>query len=430
MNKPCVIAGMLGITCFVLFGCGKNTEPETVATIQGKVMLQEDSSGISGANVVLYDAKANTLVARVLTSALGAYSFTTMPGSYYLTAAAQGRISSPPPHGGKPLPFQADVGGVNIHNLYLEPDGGSASMGGITGNVTLSGSNAAGGILIIATSATSAYSTTTGPDGVFIFFNLNPGAYTLQGYKSGLVQDTGTVQINVTAGTVPANVSLNMMASAGKILRGKISFLASPNSVVDITLVNPLTRDAIPGLSTLNDGSNSFTLSGIPPGTYLAWASFHNDGYVMDPDRIQKFGLPEVTFLPSDTAKTLDFDVTGAITIVGPTDPEGLLYPVMVSGLTPTFKWNKYSSAKEYILEVFNGNGKRIWGGYTNSGQVRHTQVVGDSASYNFDGSATEPLKAGGIYSWKVYADKSANVDIQGLISSSEDLRGIFQVAP
>ncbi len=430
MNNASAIVGIFGLACIGLWGCGKSNDPETAAIIQGKVMLQEDSSGIFGANVVLYDAKANTPIARVLTTAQGTYSFTTTPGSYYLTAAAQGRIPSPPPHGGKPLPFQADVGGANIHNLYLEPDGGASGTGGITGNVTLAGTNASGGILIIATSASSTYSTTTGPDGVFIFFNLNPGTYSLQGYKSGLSQDTGIVQVTILAGKVAAQVPLGMTSSVGKILRGKISFLASPNSVVDITLVNPLTRDAIPGLTTLNDGSNSFILTGIPAGTYLAWASFHNDGYVMDPDRIQKFGLPEISFLPSDTSKTLDFDVTGAITIVGPTDPEGLLYPVIVSGMTPTFKWNKYSSAKEYILEVFDGNGKRIWGGYTNSGQIRHTQVVEDSARYNFDGSATEPLKAGGIYSWKVYADKSANLNIQGLISSSEDLRGIFQVAP
>jgi hypothetical protein len=430
MKKFDFVTVLIGAVCHGFWGCGKGSEPATAVIIQGKVMVQEDSSGISGANVVLFDAKANTPIARVLTTVQGTFSFTTTPGSYYLTAGAQGRISSPPPNGGKPLPFQANAGGSNIHDLYLELDGSAAGTGGITGKVNLAGTMPSSGILIIATTSASAYSTTTGPDGVFIFFNLNPGSYTLQAFKAGLAQDSSSVPVTVAAGAVAANVQVGMAASAGKILRGKISFVASPNSIVDITLVNPRTRAAIPGLSTKNEGGNTFTLSGIPAGTYLAWASFHNDGYVMDPDRIQKFGLPEVSFLPADTAKALDFEVTGAITILSPTDPEGLLYPLAVSSLTPTFTWNKYSSAKEYIVEVFNGSGKRIWGGFTDVGIIRHPQVMGESATFNFDGSASEPLKAGGIYSWKVYADNSSNLNIQGLISSSEDLRGIFQVLP
>lgn len=48
-------------------------------------------------------------------------------------------------------------------------------------------------------------------------------------------------------------------------------------------------------------------------GTYLAWANFQNDGYAMD------------------------FEVAGAISILSPTESEGVLYPFDVSSLTPTF---------------------------------------------------------------------------------------------
>jgi hypothetical protein len=46
----------------------------------------------------------------------------------------------------------------------------------------------------------------------------------------------------------------------------------------------------------------------------------------------------------------------------------------------------------------------------------------------NFDGTASETLHAGEIYQWKVYADDSGDNGIQTLISTSEDLLGIFKL--
>jgi hypothetical protein len=34
------------------------------------------------------------------------------------------------------------------------------------------------------------------------------------------------------------------------------------------------------------------------------------------------------------------------------------------------------------------------------------------------------------VYQWKIYADDSADPNIQTLLSSSEDLRGLFQIVP
>ncbi len=93
-----------------------------------------------------------------------------------------------------------------------------------------------------------------------------------------------------------------------------------------------------------------------------------------------------------------------------------------------------YPSNHEYVVAVFDANGTRVWGGFDSTGRILHAPipVLDDSVQFNFDSSAVMPLKAGGIYSWKVYADLDPNSPgmVIKLISSSEDLRGIFQVVP
>jgi hypothetical protein len=167
----------------------------------------------------------------------------------------------------------------------------------------------------------------------------------------------------------------------------------------------------------------------VPPGTYIAWASFRNDEYVMDPDSIRKFGFPQVTFTPDSADLEQNFDVTGTVKITGPTNEPDLVVPVEVNTATPTFTWEKYASAKEYIIEVFNSKGETIWGGFNDIGEVQHTQIGQNETSveFNFDSSATTALQDGEIYRWKIYADNDALQDVQGLISSSEDLMGLFK---
>ena len=425
----------LGILSLILGlgGCAKSTEPGPVLTakIDGKVLKAEDSTSLSSANLILYDANTNAPVGRILSNGTGDFSIEILAGDYYLTAAAQGRIPSPPKNG-KPHPFHVEANHTYVRNVYLEKDTASLNTGALSGKVTVSGYSNLGGILIVAQRLDStAFSTTTGPDGYFALFNLPIGTYSLKGYRDSLIQDTAAVQFVIHPDTLILNTVLNMSVNAGKSLKGKLRFLASPNSTVDITLVNPLTREAIPGLSVRNDSNNTFTLRGIPPGSYIAWATYRNDGYVMDPDAIRKFGLPRISFTASDTVKTLDFDVTGAITLVSPTNAADSVYPVAVHSLTPAFHWAKYSSTKEYIVEVFDAKGNRVWGGFNSTtGVILHTAIPAsaDSIRYNFDGSALTPLKTNGIYSWKIFADNSTDPNVQGLISSSEDSRGLFQV--
>ena len=137
----------------------------------------------------------------------------------------------------------------------------------------------------------------------------------------------------------------------------------------------------------------------------MAWASYENDGYVMDPDWIFKNpGVLEISFA-FDTTKILNFSVTDAVTIVSPTNPADSLIPAVVDTTVPTFYWSAYPQAKEYIIEVRDANGNLMWGGFTNSGVINHTQIPKEwnSVAYNFDGTALSPLLSGNVYQWRIY---------------------------
>ena len=75
-------------------------------------------------------------------------------------------------------------------------------------------------------------------------------------------------------------------------------------------------------------------------------------------------------------------------------------------------------------------NGNLIWGGFTASGEIRHFQIPKElnSVEFNFDGSALMQLQPGDIYQWRLYSDDEATSGVQTLLSSSEDLMGLFRV--
>lgn len=414
----------------ITFTTGHTTRPPT--RVMGSVLRKEDSGAVRGANVVLYNASTNSPLLRTTSGYGGAFEFKVDSGDYYLTATATGRIPAPPPWG-RASPFHVAMDSTKVRNIYMRRDSSGDTTGGISGTILISGgTTSAAGILVIATRSDSIFfSTTTGPDGYYVFYNLPIGTYTISVFRSGLAQDSLKVTTVVVRDSVIPNLSLSMLVDPGRRLDGKITYLATKNGIVDITLVDPGSRTAIPGLRTFNTGGLNYSLGGIPPGTYIAWASYLNDGYVMDPDAIRKFGLPLVTFAAKDSLKNLSFDVTGAITILRPTNPPERLTPAPVNTLTPYFVWDSYSSTKQYIIEVLDQSGARIWGGWDSTGKILHAPILAhggglDSVQFNFDGSALEPLKMRQTYSWKVYADFFNRKDVGQLISSSEDLRGLF----
>lgn len=436
--QPLIVRIVLPVICIItliqIFHCsskGNTAAPLTYGVISGSVKTSADSAAVSQANIVVYDANTNAPVTRVFSDVNGAFSVTVRPGVYYLKIAAQLYLPSPPPDGA-PVSFEVVSNDTMVRKIFLDKDASAVSVGSVSGTVKVTGAGDLGGALVIAMRTTDslAVSGVSGPDGFFILYNVPPGDYVLSCYRAGYLQDTARVSAIIVANAALQNAAIPMLARASGTLTGKITFLASNNSIVDVTLVHPLTREAMPGLSTKNTAGLDYRLEGIPSGTYIAWASYRNDGYVMDPDWIRKFGLPEVTFTASDTLKTLPFSVTGAIDSIRPSNPPDSVYAVAIHTTRPVFHWAKYSSAKEYIVEVFTSRGDRIWGGYDANGTVRHSQIDAhqDSVMFNFDQTAIDTLHFGQSYRWKVYADNDATPGVQGLISSSEDLLGLFMV--
>ena len=411
-------------------GCSDDSSPsapvKTTGTVKAVILSAINSSGIVNANVVLYNADNNEAILRKSSDSNGECLFECEPGNYFIRIAAQD-YKPLPPENNTPVPFAIDKGEAITREFYLE----SLDVGQ-PGQISGSVSPVVNNVLIIAEETDgSRYSTVTGPDGYFVLFNLPYGNYSLYAYKAGYEADTvNTAELSYNSPS--ASVTITLKQVTGSILKGKVTFLAIQNSVVDISLVDSSTFSAIPGLSTFSDTSGlDYEINNIPSGTFLAWASFKNDGYVMDPDWIFKNpGVLNVTFTEGDTVG-LNFSVTGAITINSPTNPPDSIYSVTADSSIPTFDWDEYPSAKEYIIEVRKMNGTIIWGGFNADGTINHHQIDAQTSSsvlFNFDGTALETLQVGEIYQWKIYADDSKDAGVQTLISASEDLMGIFEI--
>jgi hypothetical protein len=410
-------------------GCSDDSNPvepeKTTGTLKTKVLSATNSSGIANANVVLYNADNNEAILRKSTNNNGECSFEIDPGNFFVRISAQGYNTSPPASN-TPIPFAVEKGETITREFNLNPLDVS-QPGQISGYVNPVINN----VLVIAEESDgSRYSTVTGPDGYFVLFNLPYGGYSLLAYKAGYEAET-VIEKVLSSNAPSASATITLKQVSGSTLQGKVTFLASENSVVDISLVDPATFSAVPGLSTFSDTSGlDYEINNIPSGTFLAWASFKNDGYVMDPDWIFKNpGVLIVTFTEGDTLD-LNFSVTDAVIINSPTNPPDSIYAVIADSTTPTFNWDEYPSAKEYIIEVRKMNGEIIWGGFNADGSINHHKIDAQISSilFNFDGTATETLKAGEIYQWKVYADDDRADGVQTLISASEDLLGIFEI--
>ncbi len=399
------------------------------------VYVNEDSTGIpiKDADVVLYNSSTSQAQTRALTdNAGGCILFVQANIGCYLRVAAQNYRSSPPPNGSA-VPFPVgDSGSITYRYVKLKKNPVAINCGTISGAVKSATGAAVRGSLVIATrqSDSITISGISGPDGVYILYNVPAGIYDMQGFLEGWYQTSPVCSVGVTSGNVTQHVDIPMTAVRGAALSGMITFLASVNSKVDVTLAHPVSYEAIPGLFTMMLANRNYAIDSIPPGTYIPWASYRNDGYVMDPDWIRKFGLPVMTFLQNDSAKTLDFSITDAILIISPTNHGDTLIPVNISTTTPEFVWTSYPSTQEYIVGVYNEFGDLIWGGYDENNKILHPKLDAKTTRvvFNFDSSAKEPIRGGYAYRWKVWADKGSDPDVQQLISASEDLMGLFAI--
>lgn len=412
-------------TSFFITGCNddNSTQPPPPTVIKIVVKSTADSTTISGANVVLYDANSGESVGQEFSANDGIATFqASFSGNYYVRISAQG-FKELPEGSVSPVPFSVSSGKTISQTYYMNVLPGTFGKIDGTVNPQLSG------FLIVATSSglNSEYHTYSGPNGYFVLFNVPFDTYELDAIKSGY-QSTNQPQVTLTSGSSSATVQINVNQITGSTLTGKVTFLAAQNGIVDISLLDKISHSVVNGLTTMIDTSRNYVINNIPAGEYVAWASYENDGYVMDPDWI--FKNPGALFVSfaGDSSKVRDFSVTDAINIVSPTNPPGEIIPAVADSVIPTFRWNAYPQTKEYIVEVRDINGNLIWGGFRENGEIRHAQIPKEltSIEFNFDGSALSQLQSGNIYQWRLYSDDAATPNVQTLLSSSEDLMGLF----
>ncbi len=431
-----MVPALMTMMAIHLTGCGGDDDPVAPppppepTVLQVVVRSSVDSTLVDNSNVVLYQAETNEAVLRGMTDANGSVNFEVGAGNYFLNVSAQG-YDSLPPENITPIPFFVAAHDTTVEGILLNVLENPGSAGYVQGFVVPAVNN----FLILAESQTNhdKYATASGPDGFFILYNLPYATYDMDALKSGYKMDE-PVSATISALAKVDTVSIPVSEYVGSLLNGSVTFLASENSTVDITLLDPETRAVIPGLSVMSDVTGlNYRIQHIPDGKYLAWASLANDRYVIDPDWVFKNpGGLDITFTASDTLE-LNFSVTGAIEIISPTNPADSTFAFMADSQVPTFKWTSYPSTKEYFIEVKDHSGNVLWGGLNNNGTVNHDFIGADANSvvYNFDGRANAPaLEPGKIYQWKLWADKGTAGDslVENLISSSEDLLGIFQV--
>jgi hypothetical protein len=426
INPSIIFVLILFINLFIP-GCNEdnNIEPIPPAEINIIVKSAENSSVISGANVVLYDANTGESLSRTFSGNDGIAVFENLPaGNFYVRISAQG-FTEVPQGSVSPVPFSVSPGQTYSQTYFLNLLPGTFGKIDGTVNPNLSG------FLIVAKSTgnSTEYHTYSGPDGYFVLFNVPYDSYTVNAIKSGH-QSSNQPQITLSPGSSSATVQVNVNQTTGSALTGKVTFLAVENGIVDISLLDKISNSVVNGLTTVIDAGRNYAINKIPDGEYVAWASYENDGYVMDPDWIFKNpGALNISF-DTTSSKTLDFSVTGAITIISPTNPANNIIPEPADSIIPTFYWNAYSSTKEYIIEVKDINGNLIWGGFKENGEINHAQIPKEwnSVEFNFDGSAISQLQSGNIYQWRLYSDDDEAANIQTLLSASEDLMGLFLI--
>ena len=420
---------------FLLVACKKNSDTVPTGQLKGIVKDATTSSPLENVSVVIFNADNNSPIGQTLkTNASGEFSIELVPGNYFVKLSKQGYYPVPPPIVDA-VPFSITASQLTQSDAEMFPSQ-SANNGWIQGKVTNSGSPVQGA-LVVATDGTNkiAFSTSSDANGDYAIFNITSGSYNVQAYIASY--NSAVMPASVSSNTATANINIELQKTGTATLTGNVRNLSIENKDVDITLVHPLTKETIPGLTTKTAALN-YSLTNIPNGNFIARATYNNDLRVMDPDRIAKFGEPIVSVSGGVcTPSTLTFDVTGPVTLNTPTNALSSTVPVTATA-NPVFQWAAYPSTSDYVIEVMDAStGQIVWGGFDKSGPLPVKKIIipsnQTSIAYNSNSMATiSSLVPGKIYRWRVYASKNDVNSSTGwtLISTSEDQAGLIKIQP
>jgi hypothetical protein len=425
---------LAGLAALTACGGGGSGSPPPTGTLEVTVIDGDSTAVLSNVSVIVLDGDTGESIDLLTTDATGVVSNTYNTGALQLRVSKQNYAPSPLP-GIPPLPVQilADQTTSITVSINALP---AAERGMISGQVTDGQGQAADSALIVATASDGTLlSTIAGPGGGYVLHNVPIGPATLNTFLGGYnFAPTGPVTITADANTDQDIVAIG--TAIGEI-SGHVSFTSVSGDIIDITLLHPGTRDALPRLRTFTDSGGDYHMSGVPNGEFEIIATLGNDGYVLDPDESVTQGIPMVVITEVTPVITGEnFKVTGSIQLTNPASNTDGIIPEL--GDIPVFSWTKassYASADYYVVEVVDESGDTVWGGFDSAMNFMPLVTVPQgnepSIGYNSDGTATLALlEPGRHYQLRVYAAVTDLTDPRGyrLLSASETLAGIFKV--
>lgn len=411
----------------ILNACKKDDPEPTTGFLSGTVYDAATNEPLADVRIIVYNSETNSPTDNTITTLIdGIYKVELEPSSYYLNLNKQSYLGIPAA-GVTPVSVAVELGMETIsdYNMQASPviNGGS-----ITGKV-MNGETAVAGALVVAESGNTAFSSVTGADGIYFIFNVPAETYNVKAYMSTFNSDV--ISATVSSNTESTDNNLIMTEGAAGEVSGLVTFLAVENGIVDVSLTHRITKETIPGLVTTTE-AGAYTIANVPNGTYIARASYGNDGYVVDPDWIIKNGEPVVTI--NDNVVDRNFSVTDSVELTSPTNEASTTVPVEITANPPVFAWVGYSSTSDYIIEVSDINGNVIWGGFSGEGNSLTKNIVIPKdqlrIEFNSDGNASADLMTNAVYRWRIFASKDDVQEATGwkLISGSEEQRGLFMI--
>ncbi len=484
---PCDVAAQSGCAS------GLVCEPVTGGTpgcfepvrVSGKVLDQATGAGISGARVVALDvdgAPSSAVAVTASTGLVGAYTLQVpveragdgkpVARSITLRADAQGyepfpsglRLSLPVALGGAVHGTGAWTVSSSLTDLALLALV-SPRPGTIAGTVARPASGA--GVLVVAEETTTGAASTAVPDagGTFRIFNLANGTYAVRAYAQGVQYQATPASVTVAVGSEPT-VSLTLVPGAATAtVTGGINIvsgggLTSPTTSVILALASTfdpvwVRGDAPAGLRA-SGITSTWSIAGIPDGTYKVLAGFETDYLVRDPSSIGGTaildlqvvnGVPLALDGVTSAANLGDFKVTSAVRLTAPlpgadgscqaltlpVDPAALPPGSCTASVPPAIGWAPFSSQDYFEVTVRDERGAVAWQAQVDKGAsgTVYGSAVG-LAGVQVELVAPVPLVAGSSYQVKVAAKNSPKTPggPEETLSVSEDLLGVFTWSP
>lgn len=408
--------------------------------LHGRVLDLASGNGVAGARVVAVDVNGAAASGVAISGADGSYALQVpaqrgaggAPSAFPVTLRADAAgYQSFPGTIRQPLPIDVATA-VAMNGTYVVKstltDVGllaltGAGSGALHGHVEVADDHP--GVLVVAETvapaAVKGFAVIAARDGDYAIFNLAPGDYSVTAYAHGHVYTPAKVTV---AGDT--NLDLALGKDAPGSLSGQVSIVNggtnTGTSVVAFieSTFDPVTGRGVPppGIRAPATGvpnvSGAFTINGVPPGKYVVVAAFENDNLVRDPDHcIAGTADVHVQVAAGQAASVAtQFKVTGALAVISP----GATQAEAVTA-APTLMWADDSSEDQYVVEVFDAFGQRVW----------NTTIPGVSGGTPMVAYAG-PMTPGMYYQFRVTSTKTQG-GAGGMtceLSRTEDLRGVF----